>query len=144
MNIYVGNLPYSANEEDLKEVFAAHGEVTSVRIITDRDTGQSKGFGFIDMPNDEEATAAIEALEGAEFQGRNLRVNQSKPREDRPRGGGGGYRGGGGGGYRGGGGGGHRGGGGGGYRGGGGGGGYRGGGGGGGYRGGGGGGGDRY
>ena len=138
MNIYVGNLPYSANEEDLKEVFSAHGEVTSVRIIMDRETGKSKGFGFIDMPNDDEATSAIEALEGAEFQGRNLRVNQSKPREERPRGGGGGYRGGGGGGYRGGGGGG-------GYRGGGGGGGgggYRGGGGGGGYRGGGGG--DRY
>ena len=128
MNIYVGNLPYTANEEDLKEVFAAHGQVTSVRIVTDRETGQSKGFGFIEMPNDEEATRAIEALEGAEFQGRNLRVNQSKPREERPRGGGGGgYRGGGGGGgYRGGGGGG------GGYRGGGGGGGgYRGGGGGG-------------
>ena len=122
MNIYVGNLPYTANEDELKELFESHGEVTSVRIITDRDTGQSKGFGFIDMTNDDEATSAIEALEGAEFQGRNLRVNQSKPREERPRGGGGGgYRGGGGG---------NRGGGGGGYRGGGGGGGYRGGGGG--------------
>ncbi|MCM8543113.1 MAG: RNA-binding protein, partial [Lentisphaeraceae bacterium] len=119
MNIYVGNLPYTANEEDLKELFSNHGEVTSVRIITDRDTGQSKGFGFIDMSNDDEATSAIEALEGAEFQGRNLRVNQSKPKEDRPRGGGGGFRGGGGGGNRGGSGGGYRGGGGGGYGGGG-------------------------
>ena len=110
MNIYVGNLPYTANEEELKELFSNHGEVTSVRIIMDRDTGQSKGFGFIDITSDDDALSAIEALEGAEFQGRNLRVNQSKPREDKPRGGGGGYRGGGnrgggGGGYRGGGGG---------------------------------------
>lgn len=106
MNIYVGNLLYTANEEDLKELFSNHGEVTSVRIITDKETGQSKGFGFIDMTNDDEALAAIEALEGAEFEGRNLRVNQAKPRDDKPRGGGGGHRGGGnrGGGNRGGGG----------------------------------------
>lgn len=108
MNIYVGNLPYTANEEELKELFSNHGEVTSVRIITDKDTGQSKGFGFIDITSDDDALSAIESLEGAEFQGRNLRVNQSKPREDKPRGGG--YRGGngGGGGYRGGNGGGNR------------------------------------
>lgn len=143
MNIYVGNLPYTANEEDLKELFSGHGEVSSVRIITDRDTGQSKGFAFIDMPNDEQAKQAITALEGAEFMGRNLRVNESKPREERGGGGRGGFNRGGGGGGRGGF---NRGGGGGGgyNRGGGGGGGYNRGGGGGGYNRGGGGGGDRY
>ena len=136
--IYVGNLPYEARESEVEELFAAHGEVISVALPTDRETGRARGFGFVEMA-DEDATKAISALDGSTFQGRRLNVDAA-----RPRGSGGG--GGGGGGYGGGGGGGDRGGGGGGDRGGGGGGGYRGGGGGdrgGGYRGGGGGGYDR-
>ena len=113
--IYVGGLPYSATEEDLENLFLSIGAVKDATIITDRYTGQAKGFGFIEMDNDEEADAAINALNGTQMGGRTLTVNEAKPREDRPRtgGGGGGYggSGGGGGGYGGGGGGGRTGGG---------------------------------
>jgi RNA recognition motif-containing protein len=134
--LYVGNLSYSTTSSDLEQLFAQHGTVQSAEVISDRETGRSKGFGFVQMGTDEEAQAAIAALNGQEHDGRPLTVNEAKPREDRPRGGGGGgggYGGGGGGGRGGGGGGrGGFGGGGGGGRGGGGGGGYGGGGGGGG------------
>ncbi|HEO65226.1 MAG TPA: RNA-binding protein [Spirochaetes bacterium] len=85
MNIYVGNLPYSATEDDLKNTFSEYGEVASVTVITDKFSGQSKGFGFIEMPNDSEADAAIKQLNESELKGRNIKVNQAKPREDRPR-----------------------------------------------------------
>jgi RNA recognition motif-containing protein len=144
MDIYVGNLPYTATEGDVSDLFAAYGPVERVKIITDRDSGQSKGFAFVTLGDQSQLNAAIEGLNEKDYQGRALRVNASEPREARPSGGGGGGGGygggGGGGGYKGGGGGGNRGGGG-GYGGGGGGGGYKGGGGGGGNRGGGGGGG---
>lgn len=135
--LYVGNLSYNVSSSDLEQLFAQHGQVVSAQIINDRDTGRSKGFGFVEMASESEAEAAIAALNGQQNDGRTLTVNEARPREDRPGGGGGGYggRGGGGGGsYGGGGGGGGRGGGGGGFggRGGGGGGGYGGGGGGGG------------
>tara|TARA_Y100001968_G_C19165412_1_gene622961 strand:+ start:447 stop:767 length:321 start_codon:yes stop_codon:yes gene_type:complete len=97
MNIYVGNISYQASDDDLLEVFEAIGSVDSASIIFDRYSGRSKGFGFVEMPNDEEATRAIEELDGKELLGRPLKVNQARPREDRPRRGGGG--GGGGGGY---------------------------------------------
>ncbi len=105
--IYVGGLPYSATEEDLEQLFSASGVVKDATIITDRYTGQAKGFGFIEMENDDEADAAINTLNGTQMGGRTLTVNEAKPREDRPRtgGGGGGYGGGGGGGRSGGGGG---------------------------------------
>ena len=103
--IYVGGLPYSATEEDLENLFSSIGAVKDATIITDRYTGQAKGFGFIEMDNDEEADAAINALNGTQMGGRTLTVNEAKPREDRPRTGGGGSYGGGGGGYGGGGGG---------------------------------------
>ena len=129
--LYVGNLPFSSTEDSLREAFGQCGSVTDVMIALDRQTGRSRGFGFITFSNDEEAAAAVEKFHGTDMEGRTIQVNEARPREDRPSGGGGGgYRGGGGGGggggYRGGGGGG------GGYRGGGGGGGCRGGGGGGG------------
>lgn len=94
--LYVGNLPFSINEQSLNELFADHGSVASARIITDRETGRSKGFGFVEMSNDDEAQAAIEKLNGQEFQGRKLVVNEARPQEPRPpRGGhGGGNRGG--------------------------------------------------
>ena len=144
MDIYVGNLPYSATEEDVTGLFASYGPVERVKIITDRETGRSKGFAFVTLGDQSQLNAAIEALNGYDYQGRALRVNASEPKEagsggfgGERRGGGGGYKGGGGG-YggerRGGGGGGYKGGGGGGYGGdrrGGGGGGYKGGGGGG-------------
>ena len=152
MDIYVGNLPYTATEEDVSGLFAAYGSVERVKIITDRETGRSKGFAFVTLSDQSQLNASIEALNGYDYQGRELRVNASEPKEFKPGGGrpsgggggggGGGYggerRGGGGGGY---GGGDRRGGGGGGYGGDrrGGGGGYKGGGGGGGYKGGGGG-----
>ena len=94
MNIYVGNISYQASDDDLLEVFEAIGSVDSASIIFDRYSGRSKGFGFVEMPNDEEATRAIEELDGKELLGRPLKVNQARPREDRPRrggGGGGGY-----------------------------------------------------
>lgn len=84
MNIYVGNLPYGVTEDDLKEAFSEHGEVESVNIITDKFSGQSKGFGFIEMPNNSEADKAIKALNESELKGRNIKVNQAKPREQRP------------------------------------------------------------
>src|SRR5438270_9987678 len=132
--LYVGNLSYEVDSSELEQLFGQHGQVVSAQVINDRDTGRSKGFGFVEMSSDEEAQAAIAALNGQDHGGRSLTVNEARPREDRPRGGGGG-----GGGYGGGGGGGR-----GGYGGGGGGGGGRGGGGRGGYGGGGGGGRDRY
>ena len=118
--IYVGNLAYGVRDSDLQELFAAHGTVDTAQVIMDRDTGRSKGFGFVEMSSDQEARAAIAALNGKEVDGRNLTVNEARPKEEgggRGKGGGGGYGGGGGGGYGGGGGG--RGGGGGGGRGGG-------------------------
>ena len=101
MDIYVGNLPYSANEEDVTSLFAEFGPVERVKIITDRDTGQSKGFAFVTLGDQSQLNAAIEALNEHDYNGRPLRVNASEPKEARP--GGGGY--GGGGGYKGGGGG---------------------------------------
>ncbi len=85
MNIYVGNLPYSVTEDELRETFAAYGEVSSVNIIMDRFTGQSKGFGFVEMPDNAEADDAIKALNETSLKGRNIKVNQAKPRGDRPR-----------------------------------------------------------
>ena len=101
--LYVGNLSYDVDSSALEQLFSAHGTVESAQIITDRDTGRSKGFGFVEMSTDAEAQAAIAATNGQEHGGRALTVNEAKPREDRPRGGGGG--GGGRGGYGGGGGG---------------------------------------
>lgn len=92
MNIYVGNLPYKATEDELRDMFGSFGDVNSVRIITDHESGRSKGFAFVEMANDEQARAAIEELNGAEFIGRPLTVNEAKPKQDRPRGGGGGGR----------------------------------------------------
>ena len=119
--LYVGNLSYGVDSSTLEQLFAAHGTVESAQVITDRDTGRSKGFGFVEMASDAEADAAIAALNGQESNGRALTVNEARPREERGGGGGGGGRGGygGGGGGRGGGGGGYGGGGGGGGRGGG-------------------------
>ena len=102
--LYVGNLSYGTTGSDLEQLFSQHGTVNSAEVISDRETGRSKGFGFVQMGSDEEAQAAIAALNGQEHDGRQLTVNEAKPREDRPRGGGGG--GGGRGGYSGGGGGG--------------------------------------
>ena len=122
--LYVGNLPYSFRDEDLQRAFAAFGNVSSAKVMMERDTGRSKGFGFVEMGGDAEAQAAIAGLNGQQHGGRALVVNEARPMEARPpRSGGGGYGGGGGGGYGGGGGG--YGGGGGGYGGGGGGGGRR-------------------
>lgn len=95
MNIYVGNLSWNTREEDLQEAFEAFGEVSSVSIITDRETNKSRGFGFVEMPSDSEARAAIAALNGTDMGGRNLTVNEARPREERGGGGSGGQRGGG-------------------------------------------------
>lgn len=105
--IYVGNLPYSAGDADLADTFGAYGTVESARIVTDRDSGRSKGFGFVEMATPEEAGKAIEALNGQDFMGRKLMVSEARPQEPRTGGGGGrggfgGGRGGGGGGGRGG------------------------------------------
>ena len=81
MNIYVGNLAFSLTEEQLREAFEAHGEVSSAKIISDRDTGRSKGFGFVEMPNDGEANAAIDDLNGKDLNGRPVRVNEARPRQ---------------------------------------------------------------
>lgn len=96
MDIYVGNLPYSATDPDLQELFEQHGKVSSARVILDRMSGRSKGFGFVEMPEQGEAQAAIDALNGADFMGRALRVNESqpKPQGERRSGGFGGGRGG--------------------------------------------------
>jgi RNA recognition motif-containing protein len=104
MNIFVGSLPFKIQEADLRELFEAYGEVNSVKIINDRETGRSKGFGFVEMAEEEAGKKAIADLNGSEVAGRNIVVNQAedkKPRENRSFGGGGrgGYSGGGGGGY---------------------------------------------
>jgi RNA recognition motif-containing protein len=98
--LYVGNLSYQVDSSELEQLFGAHGQVVSAQIINDRDTGRSKGFGFVEMANDQEAEAAIAALNGQEHNGRALTVNEARPREERSGGGGGrgGYGGGGGGG----------------------------------------------
>ncbi|WP_028602782.1 RNA recognition motif domain-containing protein [Ottowia thiooxydans] len=125
--LYVGNLPYSVRDGDLEQAFGQFGSVTSAKVMMERDTGRSKGFGFVEMGSDPEAQAAINGMNGQPLGGRNVVVNEARPMEARPprTGGGGGYGGGGGGGYGGGGGGGYGGGGGGGGYGGGGGGGRR-------------------
>lgn len=92
--LYVGNLPYSVSDSELQKMFEAHGEVQSAQVIMDRDTGRSKGFGFVEMSNANEAQAAIEALNGQDVNGRALTVNEARPKEDRGGGGGGGGRGG--------------------------------------------------
>lgn len=95
MNIYLGNLSYRSGEVDIKAAFENYGTVSTVNIITDRETGRSKGFGFVEMPNDSEALAAIEGLNGTDMGGRNINVNQARPREERSSGnkfGGGGRR----------------------------------------------------
>ncbi len=84
MNIYVGNLPYTITEDELREVFAEFGEVSRANVITDKFSGQSKGFGFVEMPNNSEADEAIKALNESSLKGRNIKVNQAKPRGDRP------------------------------------------------------------
>ena len=94
--IYVGGLPYSATEQELSELFGKHGAVSSAQIITDKFTGQSRGFGFVEMSSDAEAQVAITALNGAEMGGRTLTVNEARPQEPRTGGGGGGFGGGGG------------------------------------------------
>jgi len=101
MNIFVGSLPFSLKENDLKEYFEEYGEVASVKIISDKFSGRSKGFGFIEMPNDEQAKKAIEELNGAEIEGRTIVVNKAEERKEGERRGGfsGGNRGGQGGGY---------------------------------------------
>ena len=117
--LYVGNLSYNVDKSNLEQMFAPHGTVVSAQVITDRDSGRSKGFGFVEMGSDQEAQAAIAALNGKNLEGRNLTVNEARPQEGRGGGGGGGGGGrrpGGGGGYGGGGGGGGYGGGGGGRR----------------------------
>ena len=93
--LYVGNLSYNATSSDLEQLFSSHGTVKSAELIADRETGRSKGFGFVQMGSDEEAQAAIAALDGKDYDGRALTVNVAKPREERPRSGGGGSRGGG-------------------------------------------------
>jgi len=90
MNIYVGNLPREATEEDLRKAFEAFGQVTSVKIITDKFTGDPRGFGFVEMSNSSEAQSAISGLDGKDLKGSNLRVNEARPRRD-DRGGGGGF-----------------------------------------------------
>ena len=82
--IYVGNLPYRSSEEEVRELFAQYGEVNSVKLITDRETGRPRGFGFVEM-EETSAQEAIEALDGQEFDGRRLKVNEARPRENRPR-----------------------------------------------------------
>jgi len=101
-NIFVGNLSYNATEDDLRSAFAQYGEVSSVNIIMDRDTGRPRGFAFVEMPNEGEARTAIDSLNQTEIAGRAVNVNEARPKADRPRGGGGGGRGFGGGGGRGG------------------------------------------
>ena len=86
MNIYVGNLSYNATEEELREAFESFGQVESVKIITDKYSGRSKGFGFIEMPDGDEAKAAITKMNGEELSGRTLRVNEARPRVERDRG----------------------------------------------------------
>ena len=84
MRIYVGNLSWTADENELRDAFAAHGEVTSLQVITDRETGRSRGFAFVEMANDAEAKDAISAMNNKEIDGRQLKVNEAKPRNERP------------------------------------------------------------
>jgi len=100
MNIYVGNMSYEVTDDDLREAFETHGEVSSANVIKDKYSGQSKGFGFVEMPDDQSAMAAIEALDQTPLKGRSLKVNKAKPRTDNRGGGRGGGRGGYGGGGR--------------------------------------------
>lgn len=86
-NLYVGNLPHSTTESELRTAFEAHGPVEKISIVTDRDTGRSRGFAFVEMTNASEADKAIAALNGTEFGGRTLTINEAKPKTDRPRGG---------------------------------------------------------
>jgi RNA recognition motif-containing protein len=100
MNIYVSNLSFNVQDEDLKEFFTPYGEVTSAKVINDRETGRSRGFGFVEMSDDAAAKKAIAELNEATVDGRSIKVMEAKPKEDKPRGGGGGgFRGNGGGGY---------------------------------------------
>ena len=87
MNIYVSNLSFNIQDEDLREFFAPYGEVTSSKIINDRETGRSRGFGFVEMPDDAASKKAIAELDGAEVDGRNIKVMEAKPKTDRPSGG---------------------------------------------------------
>jgi RNA recognition motif-containing protein len=93
-NIYVGNLPFSTSEAQLQQIFESHGAVSRVNVIMDRDTGRPRGFAFVEMTNDAEGAAAIEALNGTQVEGRTLTVNEARPRQPRGGGGGGGRRGG--------------------------------------------------
>ena len=88
--LYVGGLPYAVTDQRLEEVFSEHGTIESARVVTDRDTGRSRGFGFVEMENQSEAESAISALNGTDLDGRTLTVNEARPREDRSGGGGGG------------------------------------------------------
>jgi RNA recognition motif-containing protein len=85
INIYVGNLPYSMTDDELRSVFAPYGEISSAKAIMDRETGRSRGFGFVEMSNDAEARTAIETLNGSDCKGRTLTVNEARPRAERPR-----------------------------------------------------------
>jgi RNA recognition motif-containing protein len=85
MDIFVGNIPFTSTEDDLRSAFSEHGEVASVKVIKDMETGRSRGFAFVTMPNDSEAQAAIESLNEQEFQGRRIKANESRPRADKPR-----------------------------------------------------------
>jgi RNA recognition motif-containing protein len=98
VNIYVGNLSWGCTNDDLMQLFSQHGTVARAQVILDRETGRSRGFGFVEMPNEAEAKTAVAALNNFNFQGRPLTVNEARPREPRAAGGGGGYGGGGGGG----------------------------------------------
>ncbi len=84
MNIYIGNLPYNVTEDDLRDAFGEFGQVDSANIIIDKFSGRSKGFGFVEMPNDGDAEKAIESLNDTDFNGRTIKVNQARPREERP------------------------------------------------------------
>jgi cold-inducible RNA-binding protein len=99
MNIYVGNLPFTTTDTDLEDLFSQFGQISRAAIITDRETGRSRGFGFVEMENDEEGKKAIEELNEKDFDGRQLTVNEARPRAPRAGGGGGGYGSEGGGGY---------------------------------------------
>lgn len=95
-NLYVGNLPHTTTETELRSLFEAHGAVEKITLVTDRDTGRSRGFGFVEMSNASEADKAVAALNGSDLGGRTLTINEAKPKSDRPRGGGRGFGGGGG------------------------------------------------
>jgi RNA recognition motif-containing protein len=90
--LYVGNLPFEVTEDDLQELFVSHGAIISAKVITDRETGRPRGFGFVEMEQAEDAQKAIQNLDGQEYRGRNLKVNMAKPREERSGGGGGNRR----------------------------------------------------